>query len=311
MKTRRLGSNGPEISIIGYGAWEASGHWGEKFDENQIIAAIHAGIEAGINWIDTAEAYGPYVSEEIVGRAVAGAKDILVATKVAPTVGGFRADQIRKAAEGSLARLGRDLIDLYQLHWPAGDVPVEESWQAMCELQADGLVRCIGVSNFNEDLIERCEKVGHVDSIQPHLSMLHRTNLDVIRFAADNGTGVVAYGPLAYGLLTGTVTKDATFDEGDWRGGARGFDLYDRFFAPGAIEKHLAVVEELRPIAERAGLSLPDLATAWVVQQSGVTSAIVGSRNPQHVRANAVGAEGLLSDDVFSDIEEVLAQTDE
>src|SRR5438093_196882 len=276
MRTRPLGTSGLDFSVVGYGAWEASAHWGTGFDEGRIIEAIRAGIDEGINWIDTAEAYGPYTSEEVVGRAVRGFDHVMVATKVAPSVSGFGADQVRKAAEGSLARLQRDAIGLYQLHWPARDVPVEETWEAMCALQDDGLVRAIGVSNFNEKLIERCEKIRHVDSIQPQLSMLHRDNLGLVGWCAGRGTGVVAYGPLAYGLLSGAMTKDTTFEEGDWRGGSRGFDLYDSFFAPDKIEKHLARVDALRPVAGRAGVSLVDLAVAWVIHQRGVMAAIVG-----------------------------------
>ncbi|MGH2830157.1 MAG: aldo/keto reductase, partial [Actinomycetota bacterium] len=158
MKSRRLGNDGPEISVIGYGAWEASEHWG-TVDEDAIIAAIHAALDAGVNWIDTAEVYGPHTSERIVGRAVAGRDGVLIATKVAPAPAGsgFDKDGIRRACEASLARLGRDTIDLYQLHWPDQTVPVEESWEAMVMLADEGLVRWLGVSNFGKSLIERCE----------------------------------------------------------------------------------------------------------------------------------------------------------
>jgi aryl-alcohol dehydrogenase-like predicted oxidoreductase len=307
MKNRRLGSAGPDISVVGYGAWEASAHWGNDFDDAGIIATIQTAVDAGINWIDTAEAYGPYTSEEIVGRAIDGLDHVRVATKVAPTVGGFRLDQIRAAAEGSLTRLKRPVIDLYQLHWPAGHVPVEESWEAMCSLQDDGLVGAIGVSNFDEKLIGRCESIRHVDSIQPQLSILHRRNAKLIEFCAERGIGVVAYGPLAYGLLTGSISRRTTFDVGDWRGGQRGFDLYDRFFAPEAMDRHLAVVDSLRPISERAGVSLADLAIAWVVAQSGVTSAIVGSRNPAHVQANARAADLVLDADTIAAVDALMS----
>lgn len=308
MKTRQLGSKGPDLSLVGYGAWEASGHWGDELDEAAIIDAIRAAAEAGINWVDTAEVYGPHTSEEIVGKALDGLAGVLVATKVAPRPAGsgFKRDDVRRACEGSLTRLKRDRIDLYQLHWPASDVPVEETWEAMSELQDEGLAGAIGVSNFNAKLIDRCESIRHVDSIQPQLSMLHRDNLGLIRFAAERGIGVVAYGPLAYGLLAGTITKETTFKKGDWRGGQRGFDLYDRFFAPDALDLHLATLEKLKPIAARYGISIADLAIAWVIHQEGVTSAIAGSRRPSHVRENARAAGIELDARALGEIDAVL-----
>jgi len=291
MRRRRLGSNGPELSVVGFGAWEASGHWGTDFEEDAIVDAIHAGIEAGINWIDTAEVYGPHTSEEIVGRAVKGL-DVYVATKVAPWPGGsgVKREDVVRACEGSRARLGREVIDLYQIHWPDENTPIEETWEAMAELQDRGFVRWLGLSNFNRKLIERCEKIRHVDSLQPHYSALHRANEELISWCASNGTGTVVYGPLAYGLLTGSITKDTAFHPDDWRAGGRGFGLYEEFFAPEKLPGHLETVDRLRAIADRAGMRLADLAIAWALSRPGVTSAIVGSRNATHVRENAAAA---------------------
>src|ERR671918_625520 len=178
MRTDRLGSSGPELSVIGFGAWEAGGD------------------------------------------------DALVATKVAPRPDGtgFRAEEIRRACAGSFGRLGRDRIDLYQLHWRDDEVPVEETWSAMAGLVDEGLVRHIGVSNFDAELIERCEAIRHVDSLQPHFSLLYLRHRDLIRWCGERGTGVVCYGPLAYGLLTGAIGPDTEFDRRDWRsrgGGGR------------------------------------------------------------------------------------------
>lgn len=307
METRRLGSSGPALSLIGYGAWEASGHWGSDLDEGEIVEAIRAGVEAGINWIDTAEVYGPHTSEEIVGRAIKDL-DVLVATKVAPKPAGsgFQRDEVRKACEGSLARLGRSAIDLYQLHWPDGGSRVEETWEAMCELQDEGLVHAIGVSNFGTDLIERCSKIRHVDSIQPQLSMLHRDNAELIRWCGERGIGVVAYGPLAYGILTGAITDDTTFARDDWRSGQRGFVLYEEFFKPENLRRHLPVVDSLRPIAARLEMSLADLAIAWVLAQPGVTSAIVGSRDPRHVVGNVRAASVALAPGDLAEIDALI-----
>lgn len=304
MRIRRLGSGGPEISAIGFGAWEAGGsEWGPNPPDDQVIEAIRAGLDAGITWIDTAEVYGDGTSEELVGRAVEGRRDdLVIATKVAPRPDGtgFRGDEVRAACEGSLKRLGTDRIDLYQLHWRDPRVPVEETWEAMARLVVDGLVRAIGVSNFDQELIERCEAIRHVDSLQPHFSMLRLENRDLIKWCGERGTGVVAYAPLGYGLLTGAISKDTQFHPRDWR--SRG----GRMFAPGKLERSLAVVDGLRPIAERLGITLAQLALAWTVHQPGVTAAIAGSRNPEHVRENAAAGDVQLDERTLQEIEDLI-----
>jgi aryl-alcohol dehydrogenase-like predicted oxidoreductase len=304
MRTHRLGSQGPEISVVGFGAWEAGGDmWGPNPPDDQVIGAIRAGLDAGITWIDTAEVYGDGTSEELVGRAIAGRRDqVVVATKVAPRPDGtgFRREEVRAACEGSLKRLGIDRIDLYQLHWRDDRVPVEETWEAMAALVDDGLVRAIGVSNFDRELIERCESIRHVDSLQPHFSMLRLQNRDLIRWCGEQGTGVVAYAPLGYGLLTGAISKETRFHPRDWR--SRG----GKMFGPGRIERSLAVVDGLRPIAERLEITLAQLALAWTFHQPGVTAAIAGSRNPEHVRQNAGAGDVELDQATLAEIEELL-----
>jgi aryl-alcohol dehydrogenase-like predicted oxidoreductase len=265
------------------------------------------GFDAGINWIDTAEVYGRGRSERLVAQAVAGRRDgLIIATKVAPRPSGtgFRAPEVQRACVSSLGRLGTDHIDLYQLHWPDRRVPVEETWEAMVSLLEKGLVRSIGVSNFDRELIQRCEAIRHVDSLQPHFSMLHVTNRELIRWCGEQGTGVVTYSPLAYGLLTGKITAETAFRSGDWRGRAgRGSD---GMFAPGKIERSLAVVESLRDIADRMGITVAQLALAWNVHQPGVTAAIAGTRNPQHVQENAAAGDVDLDDVTLKELEEVL-----
>lgn len=294
MRKQRLGSNGPEISVVGYGSWEAGGGiWGANPPEEELVAAIRAGFDAGIDWVDTAEIYGRGRSEEIVGKAVEGRDDVMVFTKLAPSGSGsgFRTEEVRRGAQGSLERLGRDVIDLYQLHWPDNSTPVEETWAAMAELKREGLVRWIGVSNFDRSLIERCEKIEHVDSLQPHFSLLHRNNSKLFPFCIENGTGVICYGPLAYGLLTGAIDRDTEFAPDDWRSGGRGVEYYDQLFAPGVFERNLTIVDGLRPIADRLGVTVAQLALAWVFHQDGVTGAIAGSRNAEHVVQNAGAGE--------------------
>lgn len=307
MKIHRLGSNGPGFSTIGFGAWEAGGgrEWGQSPPQDQVLEAIRTVLDTGINWIDTAEVYGDGRSEELVGRAIAGHRDeLLIATKVAPKPegSGFRPEEIGAAIRGSLGRLGIDHVDLYQLHWPdETGVPVEDSWGAMTALVSEGLVRTIGVSNFDRPLIERCESIRHVDSLQQEFSMLNLDDRELIRWCGDRGTGVVTYGPLAYGLLTGAITMDTTFDADDHR------SEDTRMFPPDQRRRSLAVVDGLRPIAERLGLTTAQLALAWNVHQPGVTAAIAGSRDPDHVRANAAAGDVELDGEVLQELEALLS----
>lgn len=311
MKTRRLGSQGPEISVVGFGSWEAGGApWGPEVPDARTIDAIQTAVGSGMSWIDTAEVYGGGRSEELVGRALRGRDQVMVFTKVASegAGSGYSAAGVRAGAEGSLRRLGRDVIDLYQIHWPTSRMRLEETWEAMAQLVEDGLVRYVGVSNFDRELIETCEKIRHVDSLQPHFSMLHQEGrADLFPFCESNGTGVIAYGPLAYGLLTGTFTKDTTFDDDDWRGGGHGISYYEELFGSGNFERNIDKVSELKPVADRLGLTLPQLALAWVFHQKGVTGAIAGSRSSEHVKDNAgAGSVELVPDDL-EEIEGVLS----
>ncbi len=311
MRTARLGRQGPELSVIGFGAWEAGGgsEWGTAPSEDQVLAAIRAVFDCGIDWIDTAEVYGRGRSEELVGRAVAGRREeIFIASKIAPAPSGsgFRAERVRPACEGSLRRLGTDRLDLYQLHWPdETGVPVEETWGAMAALVDEGLVRFIGVSNFDRGLIERCEPIRHVDSLQQEFSMLWRRDRDLVSWCGEAGTGVLSYAPLAYGLLTGAITSETRFDEGDFRGDEQ--EDAASLFTRGKREKHLAVVDALRPIAERLGITLAQLALAWNVHQRGVTSAIAGSRNREHVRSNARAGDVELDEPTLSELDAILS----
>ena len=311
MLRRRLGSQGPDISVIGFGAWEAGlgAEWGEAPPEAQVFEAIRRGVDAGIDWIDTAELYGKGRSEELVGRALADRRDdVSIATKVGPGPwgSGFRPEQVDRACRESLDRLGTDRVDLYQLHWPDEiGVPIEETWGAMAGLVEAGLVRCVGVSNFDRDLIERCEAIRHVDSLQQRFSMVSLEDRELIRWCGEVGTGVVTYAPIGYGLLTGAITMDTTFTDADHRG--EGGDNWASLFEPAQRQRALALVEAIRPIAARLDVSLAQLALAWNVHQAGVTSAIAGSRDAEHAAANAAAGDIVLDATNLRELEEALA----
>lgn len=294
--------------MIGFGAWEAGGaSWGPAVPDDQVLSAMRAAFDSGTNWVDTAEIYGGGRSEELVGQATRGRDDVNVFTKVSPVVSGVDARGVRKAAEGSLRRLRRDVIDLFQVHWPDPWVALEETWEAMAGLVDDQLARYVGVSNFDRHQVERCEAIRHVDSLQPHFSMLHRAGReDLFPLCQDNGTGVICYGPLAYGLLTGAVTAETEFGPDDWRSGTHGERYYDELFAPGALERNLAVVQALVPVARRLGVTLAQLALAWVVAQGGVTGAIAGTRSPRHAVENAEAGSVELGPEDLEEIEAAL-----
>lgn len=305
MQTRRCGSQGPELTVIGYGAWEAGGtSWGPNDSDDAVVDAMRAALDAGINWIDTAEVYGNGVSEQLVGKAVAGRREeVVIASKAAPAPegSGFRPQEIRGACEASLSRIGVDVIDLYQLHWPDDQIPVEDAWGTMTELQDEGKVRWIGVSNFDRGQIERCMAVRHIDSLQQEFSMVTLSDRELIAWCGEAGVGVVSYSPLGAGLLTGAIRPGVTFDPADWRASED-----QELFGAEHLPRHLALVEALRPIAGRLEIGLAQLALAWNIAQPGVVAAIAGSRNPDHVRTNAQAGDIVLDAQTLQTIEALL-----
>jgi aryl-alcohol dehydrogenase-like predicted oxidoreductase len=315
MEERQLGRNGPLISVIGYGAWEAGGtSWGANASDEAVISSMRAVFDAGITWIDTAEVYGEGRSEELIARAVAGRRDeISIFTKVAPEEGGsgLRPEQIRRAITASLTRLGTDHVDLYQVHWADDEIPLEETWGAMAELVDAGLTRWIGVSNFGRDRIERCQSIHPVASVQNELSLLRRDDTsELLPWLADQGIGYLAYGPLAFGMLTGSIGLDTTFAPDDWRGRQReGSDEEEGAFSPGTFEGNMRVVERLLPLVRRTGLPMSTLALRWALEQRGVTATIAGSRNEAHVRSNAGAGDLRLAPDVLEEIDGIFASS--
>jgi len=275
--TRRLGSRGPELSVLGFGTWVTGGPWRfgwGPIDDDESVEAMRHAIEGGVNWIDAAAVYGLGHAETVVGRAVEPyrvGEEVFVFTKCGRRWDeqaegtrlyyDLRPESIRDECEASLRRLGVERIDLYQFHWPdiGTGTPVEESWQTMAELVDEGKVRWLGVSNFDVGLLERCESVRHVDSLQPPLSMLNRNaRKELIPWCARNGTGVVVYSPMASGLLTGSFSREGLdrLAPDDFRRGAPPFQ-------EPKLSQNLALVERLEEIAERLGTSLPALAVAW------------------------------------------------
>jgi aryl-alcohol dehydrogenase-like predicted oxidoreductase len=299
VEERALGRHGPSISVVGYGGYEAGGkEWGPNPSDRQVIDAIRAGIDAGMTWVDTAEVYGQGRSEELVGRALDGRDGVLVFTKVAPDEEGtgVRPDEVRRALHASLRRLRRDAVDLYQVHWPDERIPIEDTWGAMSELVGEGLARFIGLSNVGREEVERCLPIHHVQSVQNELSLLDCRDLALPPWLSERGVGYLAYAPLASGLLTGAIDAQTTFAGDDWRSGKRPpEEEYGDMFEPANLGRNLARVDALRPVARRLGLPLAVVALRWLLERDGVTAAIAGSRNADHVRQNA-GAGSITLD---------------
>jgi aryl-alcohol dehydrogenase-like predicted oxidoreductase len=322
VRTRRLGSDGPEITTVGFGAWAIGGPWRFGWgavDDDESVAAIRHAIERGVNWVDTAAVYGLGHSEEVVGRALEPyrtGEDVYVFTKCGRAWYGrpegviendLRPESIRHECEQSLRRLGVERIDLYQVHWPdwTTGTPFEESWATMAALVDEGKVRWLGLSNVDVDQLERCEAVRHVDSVQPPLSLLARgSRATVVAWAREHGTGVIVYSPMASGLLTGAFdpARIERLEPDDWR-------RQSPIFQEPLLSANLALVERLRPVAERAGTTLPALAVAWTLAQPGVTTAIVGARLPRQVDGWLPAADLELDDDVLREIDEAIAAT--
>jgi len=301
-----------EVSVVGFGAWEAGGDaWGPNESDERVVEAMHAGLDAGMNWIDTAEVYGKGVSERIVGKAVADRRDAaFVFTKVAPSSegSGFRPDQVREAIRASLGRLGLDFVDLYQLHWPdETGIPVEETWGTMVALRDEGLARYVGVSNFDRALIERCEPIGRVDSVQNEYSLLIQGDRrEFLPWLAQRNIAYLAYSPMAAGILTGAIRADHVFRDDDWRSGRRDPDEeHPEMFRPGAFEENVSKADRLGELAEKLGTTTATLALAWVVASSPNTLAIAGSRSPEHARSNAAAGELDLDPDVLAEIDAI------
>ena len=293
MKRRRLGNSDLEITPIGFGAWAVGGGdwqfgWGDQ-DDKQSIAAIHRALELGVNWIDTAAVYGLGHSEEVVREALRqwhGARPY-VFTKCAMVWNekrevhtSLRADSIRRECEASLRRLGVDVIDLYQIHW-SSDVLAEtvEGWTTLARLQKEGKVRWIGVSNFSVEEMQKAQAIAPITSLQPPYSLIRRDMESAqLPYCQREGIGVIAYSPMASGLLTGAMTRErvASLPKNDWR-------TRNPSFQEPKLSENLAVAERLRVVGARHDRSPGEVAIAWTLRHQAVTAAIVGARNAKQV----------------------------
>jgi aryl-alcohol dehydrogenase-like predicted oxidoreductase len=311
LRTAELGQTGLEITRMGFGAWAIGGGdwefgWGAQDDE-QSIAAIHRALEQGINWVDTAAAYGFGRSEEIVGRALQGlAERPYVFTKCSllegpgrTVVHSLKRDSILREAHGSLERLGLDAIDLYQIHWPVPAEDVEEGWATLVELRDQGLVRHIGVSNFDVAQLEQVGQIAPVETLQPQYSLIAReAGPEILPFAERERIGVIAYSPMGSGLLSGGMTRERirSLPDDDWR-------KRDPHFNEPELSQNLRLLERLKTVAARYDTTPGAIAVAWTLRNPAVDAAIVGFRRPDQVDPIMPAANLQLTDDDIAEIE--------
>jgi aryl-alcohol dehydrogenase-like predicted oxidoreductase len=316
MQKRRLGNSELDITPIGIGAWAiGGGGWnGSMGPQNDAdsIPAIHAALDAGLNWIDTAALYGLGHSERKVARAIHGrtprpyifTKCERVWDEHGKIGASLKAKSIRRECEGSLRRLEVDVIDLYQIHWPEPDEEIEEGWTELARLKEEGRVRYIGVSNFSVAQMKRAQSIAPITSLQPPYAVVRREiERDILPFCLQQNIGVIVYSPMYAGLLTGAMTRErvASFLPEDWRRNLPGFQ-------EPALSRNLRVVEQLRRIGQRHGRTPGEVAIAWTMNHPAVTGAIVGFRNRQQVEGVVGAADFRLNQSELAEIEEILRQ---
>ncbi len=310
--TKTLGNSSLDLTSIGFGAWAIGGGdwqfgWGHQ-EDTESIQAIHAALDAGINWIDTAAVYGLGRSEEVVAEALASTSHKpYVFTKCSMTWGADRKivqsmKHIRQECEASLRRLKLDTIDLYQIHWPVPDEEIEEGWTTMAELQREGKVRFVGVSNFNVAQMERALKIAPITSLQPPYSMINRTaEPEILPFCLQHGIGVINYSPMQSGLLTGAMTPErvAAMPDDDFRKKAKNFQEPQ-------LSKNLALAELLKQIGQPYEISAGVVAIAWTLHNPAVTAAIVGGRSAKQVAGTLPAATFRLNEEEYGRITDAL-----
>lgn len=309
METITLGRTGLQVSRIAYGTWQLGGDWG-TYDEDAAVAAIGNARDLGINFFDTAQAYGFGASEEVLGRALrpvltSERDSVVIATKggVLPDGQGRDASPgyLRRGVESSLRALGVEHIDLYQVHWPDPRVPQEETAGALQELVDEGKIRHAGVSNYDVPQMEEFAEVRPVETVQPPYHLFRRgIETDVLPYATAHDIGVLAYSPLASGLLTGRVDENTAFAPDDWR-------AQSTAFTGDALKRNVEVVRRLERFAAELGIGISQLAVAWVLAQPGVHVAIVGARDARHIADSAAAAEIHLTAGDLAEIDQITA----
>jgi aryl-alcohol dehydrogenase-like predicted oxidoreductase len=313
LATRQLGASDLHITAVGFGAWAVGGGnwqfgWGDQ-DDDASIGAILRAVELGVNWIDTAHAYGAGYSESVVARALAKipagdrpyvfTKCAQLADKDGNKYISLEPASIREECEGSLQRLGVDAIDLYQIHWPTDNIEdIDAGWSTMADLQREGKVRYIGVSNFSVEQLERARAIAPITSLQPPYNPIKRDiEASQLPYCKEHNIGVIVYSPMASGMLTGAMTKEraSTLPANDWRSRA------DAFKEP-ALSRNLALVEKLKTVGERHGRSPGEVAIAWTLRDPVVTAAIVGARDARQVDGWINAASFRLTPDEVDEI---------
>ena len=302
MEKRQLGQSDIQITPIIMGLWQAGKEWWVDIDDKQTTKAVRAAFDAGITTFDTAEAYGKGHSEKILAAATSDIRDkVIYATKV--FANHLNYDQVLNSCHRSLKNLQTDYIDLYQIHWPSGSfglnqVPIGETMGALNDLKEKGKIRSIGVSNFSRPQLQEAVEYGQIDSLQPPYSLFWRHfEKDAMSFCAENNITVLAYSPMAQGLLTGRFGPDHTFKKGDIR-------AKNKLFQPDNYARVQEALSKLRPLAEKKGVSLGQLALSWITSHPG-TCAIAGARNAEQASENARAGALSLSDDELSRIDEI------
>ena len=306
MRYIELGKSGLNVSRICFGTWQFGGDWG-AIDRDDAIAAVRAALDVGVTFFDTAQAYGFGASEELLAEALGDdmrRDDVVVATKggLRRAGDGIKRDAspafLRDGVEKSLHHLGVEAIDLYQIHWPDHETPFEETGAALARLKEEGKIRHVGVSNFSPAEIEELSRAVEVETDQPPYNLFNRgAEEEVIPWCREHDIGLLVYGPLSHGLLSGNFDPSKLGDD-DWR--------HDHApFQGDALERNLEAVERLKEFAAARGQTLPQLAAAWVLAQPGVHVAITGARRPAHVHGVAPAADIELSDDELAEIDEL------
>ena len=312
MNTITLGMTGLEVTPVAFGTWQLGGEWG-AFDEDEAVAAIRHARELGINFFDTAQAYGFGASERLLGRALTDdlatrREEVVIATK-----GGLRIDErlglvrdsspawLRHGVEESLNALGVEHIDLYQVHWPDPATPLTETAQALDSLVEEGKIRHVGVSNFDVSQMAEFARTRPVETLQPPYHLFRRDiEADVLPYSREHDIGVLVYGTLAHGLLTGAMEQGTTFAPDDWRS-------HSPLFKGETFERNLSTARELEHLARDRGYSISQLAIAWTLANPAVDVAIVGSRHASHIEDSVGALELHLSDEEMAEIDSLMS----